>query len=83
MLYPKIIKRNHRRRGPIESLKINNFNNCIENAIKELDEDLTNSNKKLKTLMEDIHISYNSEQVKQITKLNNLYKAIIGGESIE
>lgn len=52
MIFPKMIRRNYRYRGPMESRKENNFNSGLENAINELKATLDDHDKTLNNFIE-------------------------------
>lgn len=73
MIYPKMIRRNHRRRGPLESLKDNNFYSGLENAIKELSETLDNHGANADKI---IGYMNSDEREVSMTRINRMEKDI-------
>ena len=73
MIYPKMIRRNHRIRGPLESLKDNNFYSGLENAIKELSETLDNHGTNAEKI---IGYMNSDEREVNMTRINRMEKDI-------
>lgn len=73
MIYPKMIRRNHRRRGPFESIKDNNFYSGLENAIKELSETLDNHGTNAEKI---IGYMNSDEREVNMTRINRMEKDI-------
>lgn len=79
MDFPKLISRNYRYRGPVESGKIINHDIEIDRAIKELTNSINNSyelfNLMVKDVMKDKYID-----IKRVSKIN---KIIIDNMGVE
>lgn len=80
MMYPEMVKTNHRHRGPMESRKQTNSMKDIRRSIEIVREELLKRRESSRALMGDLLVEYNHNVRTNRSQVVNGVNAVRGGE---